>query len=1247
MKKSKAQKIIDNELSGPYVPTSPDSCVILDTIVPDSMDYEIHIATRKIKLILGKSFPQYLEEKLKYQNGELCKALSAEQIDAVALAIYNIEERQQGMIIGDQTGIGKGRVAAAIIRYGVIKGHQPIFLSEKPNLFSDIYRDMVAIGSADLIPFIVNAKESKTDIKDEDGNVVYSAPAVTEQTSIFESQVLPKKYNFVCATYTQFNSVEKKPLKPQFLKAIAADNIIIMDEAHNASGDSNTGNFLQSVIASTKGACFLSATFAKRPDNMPIYAMKTSIKDANMSNEDLVQAIIKGGVALQEVLAAQLVSEGQMIRRERSSEGIEVNYISLDDMEQEHRAIADNITRIMRDIIKFQGEFLNKSVAEMDKIAAAEGKQVTEREGTNKAGVDNTPYFSKIFNVINQMLFSLKADAVADRAILRLQQGKKPVIAFASTMGSFLESIENDYGMPVQDGDTINADFKTVLLRGLQGVLRYTITGYDGSKEYKQFDLAELSPEAQGEYHKISHDIETVSTGLTISPIDVIIQKIQASGFTVAEVTGRKLEIRFSKSTTATVQSRKKLNTNDAFRQFNNNEVDVLMINQSGSTGASAHAVPTKKVPADQVKQRVMIILQAELNISTETQKKGRINRTGQILPPIYDYMSSAIPAEKRLMMMLQSKLKSLDANTSSNQKQGKKIFEAEDFLNKYGDKIAIQFLQENPEFNKSIDDPLKLDLPENEKAEVPENAISKVTGRVAVLPTSEQERFYREISEGYAEYVSYLKQIGEYDLEVESIDLQAVILNTQVLVSGKGSGSVFGTDSILEKCEVNILKKPFTKDELVNIILESLSGRNPKDIQTDQLGKLKAFLLEKYKQLEKETNEKYDDFIQGITEEKAYLKLPYEMRESFVISRTKELNEARAAQIKLQAEKSNNNYMFLHNYFSFFTIGQGYNFPSTDFEQGTIMSKCVFLGYQINDKQANPYAKSALKLRFAVSNSTKYLVVNFTPDQSARIDKIVSSSTGLTEAQRTEIVANWNELIKERAKNRGIRYIITGNILQASANNSGRLISFTTMDGAIKKGILLSENWIPSNSGGSQNVVVPIKKAIKVIKSIVQGNSVRTQGGISIIRTYNGYNLVVPKSKAFQNIYKDQDLIALLINTRDGFEMISGNMVGKLEADNIEKVVNILQDKYSQSLEISSNMYESLVIKDSAAPGNDDLTKQAEKEYADDKIKFDERRHVKKILAENDKTKTSSPDKNKAKMKLKLMRMELELMNV
>lgn len=76
------------------------------------------------------------------------------------MAIYNIEEKGQALIVGDQTGIGKGRVAAFVIRYACKIGLKPIFITEKANLFSDMYRDLKVIGSAHLRSFIVNSNES-------------------------------------------------------------------------------------------------------------------------------------------------------------------------------------------------------------------------------------------------------------------------------------------------------------------------------------------------------------------------------------------------------------------------------------------------------------------------------------------------------------------------------------------------------------------------------------------------------------------------------------------------------------------------------------------------------------------------------------------------------------------------------------------------------------------------------------------------------------------------------------------------------------------------------------------------------------------------------------------------------------------------------------------------------------------------------------------------------------------------------
>ncbi len=1167
------------ELGAPYEPAS-DSCFRLNTQVPDSMAFETKTAIEKIRVEVGGDIDNFVRHRLGYPTKKsLCKYLSAEQIDAVAMAIYNIEAKSQGMIIGDQTGIGKGRVAASIIRYAVLQGLKPVFLTEKANLFSDIYRDLSAIGSGHLKPFIINNRESKTDIKDEDGNVIYQAHEPSVQKSIIESREVPAGYDFVVGTYSQFNSAEKKPEKPNFLTAISHGNIFVMDEAHNSSGASNTGSFMQGVVRNTKGVVFLSATFAKRPDNLPIYAMKTAISDCNMTKDELIEAINRGGVALQEVLSAQLVAEGQMIRRERSFEGVEVNYITLEERSQEHKAIADNITEILRDIISFQGEHVDKAVEELDKIAVAEAKEVEIREGTSKAGVDNLPYFSKVFQVINQMLFSLKAEAVAERAIERLKQGKKPVIAFASTMGSFIETMENEHGLPVSDGDTINADFAEVLKRGLDGILRYTIKDVDGNPVYKKFELSEFSADVQAEYHRILSKIKSVTTGISISPIDVIIKKIKDAGYSVAEVTGRKFELQLNPKTgKGLMLARKRINTNDAFRQFNNNEIDVLMINQSGSTGASAHAIPTAKVPKDQVRQRVMIVLQPELDISTEVQKRGRINRTGQILQPIYDYLSSAIPAEMRLMMMLQKKLKSLDANTASNQKQSSKILDVPDFLNKYGDKVVKEYLIDNPPINDLLDDPLYLKRSAEDGsggAAVIEDAALKVSGRVAVLSTKMQADFYTEISERYSDYTEYLKQIGEYDLEMEEMKLDAELVSSNVIRMGKGGDSAFGNDSILETVRANVLRKPFSKIELENLITESLKDKDPYQQQNELLSEYNAEMEKRLKEEHNETNAKYNELIKDISNKKRIKKLSEGSQQwlQAVKEREKELNEARQAQLNNTQKTFGNRRQYMEKFLRFFYVGRLLSFPFDSYSEGKTLVPSVFLGFLIDPKKKNAYTPSAIKLRFAIANSMKYLTIP--ASYSEDIMEIIGASADTTQPDLDGLLTDWDKYTKENQLTRRTRHIITGNLLQAFGDLKGKLVSYTTIDKEVKKGILMPEYWDPKEQI-QNNVVVPILKALPLIKSLVQDKLIVTTNAVSILRTPNHFKIIVPASRSRGgDIYLDKQILELV--EKNNFEKISERMVAMLPEKNIDRLVELLQTSHNCSVIVLSHQLKDL----------------------------------------------------------------------
>jgi hypothetical protein len=1263
LEKIELQNPVLQDLS--YIPMS-DSCTSVDTIVPASMRYDMHRAIENIDRRVN-GVDEYVAEKLGYVIGNcsieqrteglkcLCDAFSAEQVDAIATAIYNIEERGQGCIIGDQTGIGKGRIAAGMIRYAINRGLKPIFITEKPRLFSDIYRDIIAIGSDDaipfeyleryrevekriavvedegetdedndtdeeedmfeivkvpvykrnkkydseivgkkrVVPFIVNGAEKDTAIKDEQGNIIYKGLTPPKIKNYIATGTTPNDCNLIITTYSQFNRVGS--VKSAFLQKVASGNIVIMDESHNASGESNIGMFLQEVLKETKGVTFLSATFAKRPDNMPIYASKTVLSEANLDSESLIRAITSGGVALQEIVSSNLVAEGQMIRRERSFEGIEVNYKYLDasqekvglpnfNLELRHRAIMDEATSIIRAIMDFQEDYVNPIIDKMDKLAVKEYSSVEKRKGTAKAGVDNPPVFSGIFNIINQLLFSIKAEAVAEVAIRRIKEGKKPIIGFASTMESFLETLTNDEGNKIQTGDIINSDFSKVLERRLNSVLRYTVKKPNGDKEYEMIDVYEQDEVFIGAYEIIISRIQRSSIGISSSPIDVLIDKLQSAGYTVLEVTGRNKQLKMLGNNRALVKNKLKLSDIDSFRQFNDNEIDCLLINTAGATGASAHAIPTKKVSKEQVKQRVMIILQVELNISTEVQKRGRINRTGQILKPIYDYVVSAIPAEKRLMMMLQKKLKSLDANTTSNQKQSKIIINPSDvdFLNKIGDKIVFEYLLEYEEFNEKIGDPLKIGEIEEEtgKANYFE-AAQKVSGRVAILSCKEQEAFYDEIINRYISTVEFLIETDQYDLEVQDIDLRAETKSKDVIIVGKGGESVFGRHSLLEKVEVQNLKKPFSKYELDSLLKQSLGEfTSPTSLQISIIEKYKVYLRNALALEKLEVVAHYDNLIENIINEKQAKKSGDIVE--YVKERRRNLEDAKSEALATLDKRYENRYEIVKKNLDFFTVGRVVGYPSITYTVDATFYKAVFLGFQINENTKNPYAPSSIKLRLALANSNKYVAVPMSKmDIISHIKSITYSEIYGDTASRT--IQNWDEIVAENSAERVTRYVITGNILQAYGNPelSGSLISYTTSTGGIKKGILMPDGFSPNAKRGKEalRITVPIIYALPIIKSMTNG-VLTTKDDFSFQR-YNlsTFRVSVSVSKMLGGKFYLDPIIQKL--TKNGiFEKSGSQMTAFVDEYKIENLVQYLQDKFSCSIDLVQNQYDR--IKDS-----------------------------------------------------------------
>ena len=342
----------------------------------------------------------------------------------------------------------------------------------------------------------------------------------------------------------------------------------------------------------------------------------------------------------------------------------------------------------------------------------------------------------------------------------------------------------------------------SLALQGLSGAI--TLKEIQEEKDGKkieddiEIDTSDFS-DGGAFYNKLLEEIDAIKLDIPLSPIDYIIQKIESTRrpkwdmahgegsefFKVGEVTGRKFTLNKQEDGKYKLETNKKpKNKGTTFKKFNNGFYDVLLINESGSTGEDAHS--SSKF-ADQ-RPRVMIIHQVELDVNTEVQKRGRINRTGQVNYPNYIYAVSRIPSEIRRLLMLVRKLRSLDANTTANQKQSSKLSairdsfgnEIQDVINKYGDEVLDEFLSvaENGKYlkYKPTEEQDKINAMTNNYV------IETFVRNLELSLSEEQEYFYNTINALYTNLVDAYKEAGTYDLETNIVDLKASIKNRMIV---------------------------------------------------------------------------------------------------------------------------------------------------------------------------------------------------------------------------------------------------------------------------------------------------------------------------------------------------------------------------------------------------------------------------------------------------------------------------------
>lgn len=902
-----------------YMPISGSTKV--GGFTPLSMFSETITALNKIRSEVG-DFDDFLKEKLSYSSvTKVYQSFAAEQIDAIVQQIYAYEKDGSAIILADMAGMGKGRVCAGIARYAFVKGLIPVFVTEKASLFSDFYRDLNDIGgfptldneiSGNLpVPLIMKAgtkenifnklnnrpkrkKANEADIFDvriakvnnaEERTILFTAENQVKLNEILRTKEVPSNRQIIVTTYSQFSG-GSAALRREYLLELADKFFFILDEAHNASGNSATGKFFQEVCPVANGLMFSSATYAKRVDNLKLFAIRNAMSKLG-SIEYISEVLDKGQDRLNEYIASGLAEVGHLVRRERSF----ANSVIKSELvkEEERNALYDEYDNAVRGFVKIKELLKSKAYNDaksslINTLALENGIRLAPNFNKNLHRT-KSEYEAKFrgqftfscsigevgknhFNFIEQLLFSIKAKSVAEFAVKELNRTKpdegfseiakstdlsykpdyktgstKPIIAVKNTLESIFKKVGIQKNVVVETGD-FSIYFDYLLISIMRGRVSFKEVGGDRNIQHDDLGLP-ATPELEAEFESVQTYIKSLVFNAPMSPLDVLIQDVEfateeskdnpflmfGQNFRCQEITGRKTRFIKVDGGYMLIENDKILkNSNSAFSMFNDGQIDFLIINQSGSTGASAHS---SRVFRD-IRPRTMLIHQVELNIQTEVQKRGRINRTGQVYFPRYTYIVSPIPSENRRFVMLMRKLKTLDALTTANRNQNagmakvEKFVEEEgksskvvDFVNKYGFEVA------EPKFNEMVANN-KIIIDENYALMLatktnPDEKIEIMLRYMELQLCAVQTEFYNEVSESYSIKVEEMKQSGSWDLDTEYRDFKSVVSRRYMMLAPTGE-TIFEQGVFVEDNFIVTDDKRLQKSQVDELIIEGLN---------------------------------------------------------------------------------------------------------------------------------------------------------------------------------------------------------------------------------------------------------------------------------------------------------------------------------------------------------------------------------------------------------------------------------------
>ena len=561
--------------------------------------------------------------------------------------------KRKGFLIGDGTGVGKGREIAGIIKDNVAQGRKKaIWISQKSDLLKDAIRDSKGVGlSVPVIDATTTARMSKL----KGDGVAFAS------YNIIKQKPRNAKPGQLVADGIEFPNVKKIVdwVGKDFDGVIAFDESHVMKNASpvqrgaykkKASNVAKAGLELARVLPNAR-VVYVSATGATEPENLP-YLERLGLwgeRTAFANGKIFVDKISAGGIAVMETVARDMKQMGLYQARSISYQGVEYDNLV-------HELTPDQVGMYDNAVEGWQ-------VTLRDMASAIEAVMPEADAKSRQSQMNTSQYWGAHQRFFNQVLTAMQMPTV----IRNMESDLKNDMAVVVQMVNTNEQATERGASRLMEGETLD-DLDITPKQVLIDMVERTfptqqmeqVVNEDGDKEWAPAYDSQGNPviNRQAAAAKESLLENLADMRLPGNPLDMILEHFGLDR--VAEVTGR--TTRFLRDDSG---KRKRMSFGKKKRQaeaeeFQNGDRDILIFSMAGGTGSSFHA----DLAAKNQKRRSHYILQPGWQADQAMQGFGRTHRSNQRVPPVYKLVQTNLAGHKRFVSTIARRLDQLGALT-------------------------------------------------------------------------------------------------------------------------------------------------------------------------------------------------------------------------------------------------------------------------------------------------------------------------------------------------------------------------------------------------------------------------------------------------------------------------------------------------------------------------------------------------------------------------------------------------------